>query len=81
MILCNVLVLHRYLYDFLVQNIWWPLGLFIIMNVHYSHGEKNCHANLLFQHFYLVPIRLKMLFYLFFNFQNSLFLFLNFFKV
>jgi hypothetical protein len=79
MILCNVLVLQRSLYDFLVQNIWWPLGLYIVMNVHYFYGENNCLCKFVVLTFYLVPIRLKMLFYLSLNFQNSFF-YLNFFK-
>jgi hypothetical protein len=36
-------------------NIWWPLGLFIVMNVNCSHGEKNSYANLSFQHFGWCP--------------------------
>jgi len=67
MMLCNVLVLHRSLYGFLVLNIWWPLGLSIVMNVNCSHGENNFLCKFVVSTFCLVPIRLKMLFYLFLN--------------
>jgi hypothetical protein len=79
--LWNVLVLHCFLYGFLVLNIWWPLGLFIVMNVNCSHGEKNFLCKYVVSTFCLVATRLKMLFYLFLNSQNSLFLFSKNFKV
>jgi hypothetical protein len=73
MMLCNVLVLHRSLYGFLVFNIWWPLGLSIVMNVNCSHGEKKFLCKFLGSTFCLVPTKLKILFYLFLNFRIHFF--------
>jgi hypothetical protein len=81
MMLCNVFVLHHSLYGFLVLNIWWPPGLYIVMNVNCSHGEKKFLPKFVILTFCLVPSRLNMLFYLSLNSQNSFFLFLDFFKV
>jgi hypothetical protein len=51
--LCNVLIIHPSFYGLLILQIWWPLGLFIVMNVNCSHGGKFflckfCHFNTLF---------------------------------
>jgi hypothetical protein len=80
MMLCNVLILHRSLYGFVVLNIWWPLGLSIVMNVNCSHGEKNFLCKFFVSTFCLVPIRLKMLFYLFLNSQKFIVFIFNFFQ-
>jgi hypothetical protein len=73
--------LHCSLYGFLVLNIWWPPSLYIVMNVNYSHGEKKFLSKFVILTFCLAPTRLNMLFYLSLNSHNSLFLFLDFFKV
>jgi len=75
MMLCNVLVLHLSFYGILVFNIWWPLGLSIVVNVNCSHGEKHFLCKFVVSTLCLVPTRLKMLFYLFKNIQNSFFYF------
>jgi len=80
MMLCNVLVLHPSFYGLLVFKFWWPLGLSIIMTVNYSHGEKHFLCKFIISTLCLVPTRLKMLFYLFLNSQNSMFLFQTFSK-
>jgi hypothetical protein len=81
MMLCNVLVLHPSFYGLLVLKFWWPVGLSIVMNVDYSHGEKNILCKFVISTLCLMPTRLKMLFYLSLKFQNSLFLFSKNFKV
>jgi len=81
MMLCNVLVLHPSFYGLLVLKFWWPLGLSIVMNVNCSHSEKTFLCKFVISTLCLVRTKLKMLFYLCLNSQNSLFLFLDFFKV
>jgi hypothetical protein len=81
MMLCNVLVPHPSFYGLLIFNIWWPPCLSIVMNVNCSHGEINFLCKFFVSTLCLVLTRLNMLFYLSLNSHNSLFLFLNFFKV
>jgi hypothetical protein len=75
MMLCDVLVLHSSFYGLLVFKFFWQLGLSIIMNVNCCHGEKHFLCRFIISTLCLVPTKLKMLFYLSLNSQNSLFLF------
>jgi hypothetical protein len=52
-------------YGLLVFKFWWPPGLSIIMYVNYFNGEKNFLWKFVISTLYLMPTRLKMLFYLF----------------
>jgi hypothetical protein len=81
MMSCNVLVLHLSFYGFLVLNIWWQPCLSIVMNVKCFHGEKHFLCKFVISTLCLVIIGLKILFYLSSKFQNSLKIFLNFFRV
>jgi hypothetical protein len=81
MMLCDVFILHPSFYGLLVLKFWWPQGLSIVMNVNCFHGEKKFLCKFVVSTLCLVPTKLKMLFYLFLNFENSLFLFLDFLKV
>jgi len=80
MILCNVLMLHSSFCNRLILKIWWPLGLSIVMNVNFSHGEKNFLCKFVVSIFCLVLTKLNLLFYLSLNSQNSFFLIFWFFQ-
>jgi hypothetical protein len=53
MMLRNVSILHPSFYGLLVLQMWWPLGLSVVMNVNCFHGGifflcKICRFNTLF---------------------------------
>jgi len=64
----------------LVFKFLWQLGLSIIMNVNCCHGENHFLCRFIISTLCLVPTKLKMLFYLSLNSQNSFFLFQTFSK-
>jgi len=58
-------VMQCFCYDLLVFKFWWPPSLSIIMYVNYSNGEKNFLWKFVISTLYLMPTRLKMLFFKF----------------
>lgn len=73
-----VLFLVKVLFAF---KFWWASSLFTVMSVFWYVSEKLFSWKFDILTLFLVFTRFNMLFYYFLNFQNWLFVFLNYFKV